>query len=173
MPCNDLLYGEHRCLQPASSRCGLLLRLMDLWHPYHATDLHWGHGHGGYCWPSLWGATALGPLTPSTSPSPSTYILGCFLPRSPPCHQSPKPLSIRSLFYHGREPSRPCSIPHAASPPCLSSLGACGHGPTASWLPSGGLACPHPWGRPGEWVPEGGCTSPDPLQPIPSDRTSS
>lgn len=135
-------------------------------------------GHGGHRRPSLQGAAALGALAPPAPPSPPYLRAWPFSPRAPrPVTdlQSPPPPAL-TRGGGGRAASRPAaSLPPHPLRGRLSSPGVCGHGPAAPRLPRGGLACPRPRAAQVSGHRRGGgggCTSPDPLQPIPSDRTS-
>lgn len=145
MPCNDLPYDEHGCLQPASSRCGLLLGWGTCDTPLLPQTPAGAMGMVGTAGRAY---GELQPWEPSPHPRPPPLLPAClavFSTSPPPHHWPPKPLSTRSLLYHRGKPFCPtASLTPCPLWGCLSSLGACGHGPAASRLPQGGLACPHP-----------------------------
>lgn len=147
MPCSDLLYGEHGCLQPASSRSEVAAggggRTGGT--PSAATDPPPGPRGAPPAEPT--GSRSLGSPRPTRAPLPSIPArLAVFSPSPPPRHRPPKPPSAR---FNPRGGGRAASRPAASLPPHplrgrLSSPGVCGHGPAAPRLPRGGLACPRP-----------------------------
>lgn len=128
----------------------------------------WGTAGPAYRELQPWEPSSLAHLSPLLP----ARLASC--PRAP----SPSPTSklLSSCFITTGSPSRPAValLPRPLWGVCPPD--ALWPRPPASHLPQGSLTCPLP--GPPRWVggkraPEGGCTSPDPLQLIPSDRTSS
>lgn len=136
---------------------------------------HPGHPAGAMgmvrdCWPSLQGAAALGAFIPCTSLCPSACMLSFLSSAS-----RPSPTSKLLLLYHHREPSCPAASLLLRPRWGGGAPALCGRGPQHPLSRRAASLSPP---RAARWagskrVPEGGCTSPDPLQLIPSDRTSS
>lgn len=138
---------------------------------------------------SCWGDAPMAPLC-CHRPPPGPRAGWGLLAESTGSHslRSPHPIPLPSYLR-----ARPLSTqaPHPVAPlqnpsPAVSRRGAlpprslpCGGvSPRSIPAPAGQPRCSPSRGRPGERAVSahrgrGGCTSPDPLQPIPSDRTSS
>lgn len=135
MPCSDLLYGEHGCLQPASSRSEVAAGgAEDRWHPLgrHGppTGATGGTAGRAYREPQPW--------EPSPHPRPPPLLparLAVFSPSPPPRHRPPKPPSAR-FNPRGGGGGRPPAPQHPSRR--IPSAGVCPPQASAATAP------PHP-----------------------------